>query len=89
MPQVAPLLSAIPNLVFFQTIAAIIAERLKSWDVHPYLDAVSKQMEVKAEGYEESVNALKPKRPSVTECKRVLMPVGMGDVETTPERRDK
>lgn len=32
---------------------------------------------------------LRPKRPSVTECKRVLMPVGMGDVETTPERRDK
>ena len=61
VPQVAPLLSAIPNLVFFQTIAAIIAERLKSWDVHPYLDAVSKQMEVKAEGYEESVNALKAK----------------------------
>ena len=47
--------------MFFQTIAAIIAERLKSWDVHPYLDAVSKQMEVKAEGYEESVNALKAK----------------------------
>ena len=61
VPQVAPLLSAIPNLVFFQTIAAMIAERLKSWDVHPYLDAVSKQMEVKAEGYEESVNALKAK----------------------------
>ncbi len=90
VPQVAPLLSAIPNLVFFQTIAAIIAERLKSWDVHPYLDAVSKQMEVKAEGYEESVNALKAKAAEfVTECKRVLMPVGMGDVETTPERRDK
>ena len=61
VPQVAPLLSAIPNLVFFQTIAAMITERLKSWDVHPYLDAVSKQMEVKAEGYEESVNALKAK----------------------------
>ena len=61
VPQVAPLLSAIPNLVFFQTIAAMIAERLKSWGVHPYLDAVSKQMEVKAEGYEESVNALKAK----------------------------
>lgn len=61
VPQVAPLLSAIPNLVFFQTIAAMIAERLKSWNVHPYLDAVSKQMEVKAEGYEESVNALKAK----------------------------
>ena len=32
---------------------------------------------------------LRPKRLSVTEYKRVLMPVGMGDVETTPERRDK
>ena len=61
VPQVAPLLSAIPNLVFFQTMAAIVTERLNSWDVHPYLDAVSKQMEVKAEGYEESVNTLKAK----------------------------
>lgn len=61
VPQVAPLLAAIPNLVFFQTMAAMVTERLNSWDVHPYLDAVSKQMEVKAEGYEESVNTLKAK----------------------------
>ena len=86
VPQVAPLLSAIPNLVFFQTIAAMIAERLKSWNVHPYLDTVSKQMEVKAEGYEESSMRLRPKRLSVTECKRVLMPVGMGDVEDDPRK---
>ena len=29
---------------------------------------------------------LRPKRLSVTECKRVLMPVGTGDVETTPRK---
>lgn len=61
IPQVAPLLAAVPNLVFFQAIAAIVAERLNSWDVHPYLDAVNDQMKVKAEGYEGSVKALEVK----------------------------
>ena len=51
VPQVAPLLSAIPNLVFFQTMAAIVTERLNSWDVHPYLDAVLDAVMEKLPGF--------------------------------------
>lgn len=61
VPTVSPLLSAIPNLVLFQYIAASVTEALGCWDVHPYLDAVSDQMEAKAAGYDRSVEDLKAK----------------------------
>lgn len=58
VPAVSPLLAAIPNLVLFQYIAASLTEELGCWDVHPFLDAVDDQMQVKAAGYKESVKDL-------------------------------
>ncbi len=58
VPKVAKHMSALPNLVLFQCITAMVAEASDSWDVHPYLDAVSTQLEAKAPGYEESLRQL-------------------------------
>lgn len=45
-------------LAFIQYLAAQIAGALKSWDVHPYLDAVDDAFASKASGYDESVREL-------------------------------
>ena len=45
-------------LAFVQYLAAELAASLKSWDVHPYLDAVDEQFLAKAAGYEESLHEL-------------------------------
>jgi len=59
MPTVPrALLAAIPNLAFFQYVAAQKAEELRRWDVHPYLDTIGDEMEAKAEGYDRAMKAL-------------------------------
>lgn len=65
IPPVPPLLSAIPNLVLFQYITASVTEARGCWDVHPYLEAVSSRMEVKAVGYEQSVKDLEKKAAAI------------------------
>ncbi len=58
VPSVEGHLSALCNLTLFQYISAQVAEARDSWDVHPYLEAVSSRLEAKAAGYEESVRRL-------------------------------
>lgn len=65
VPIVSPLLSALPNLVLFQYIAACLTEDLGCWDVHPFLDAVDDQMQVKAAGYKQSVRDLEARAAEV------------------------
>ena len=67
VPMVSPLLSAIPNLVLFQFIAASLTEELGCWDVHPFLDVVDDQMQVKAAGYKQSVKDLEARAAKVYE----------------------
>lgn len=49
-----PLCTAIPNLAFFQVVAATVAEATKSWDVHPFLAAHEGELGSKAAGYDEA-----------------------------------
>ena len=60
-PEVYPFAA----LAFIQYLAAQIAEALKSWDVHPYLDAVDDAFASKAPGYDESVHELERRAATV------------------------
>ena len=60
VPEVSdPLLSAIPNLVPFQYIAAAMSEELDCWDVHPYLKRIDDALDAKAAGYDDALEALR------------------------------
>lgn len=56
-PVAEPLLFAIPTLAIFQILCARIAECSRSWDVHPFLEAVDEGLDAKAEGYGESLES--------------------------------
>lgn len=60
-PEVYPFAA----LAFIQYLAAQIASSLKSWDVHPYLDAVGDVFASKAPGYDESVRELERRAAAV------------------------
>lgn len=60
-PEVYPFAA----LAFIQYLAAQIADALKSWDVHPYLDAVDDAFASKAPGYDESVHELERRAATV------------------------
>lgn len=59
MPELAePLASAIPALAVIQVVCATLAQELNSWDVHPFLEAVEGEFDVKAPGYDDAVKSL-------------------------------
>lgn len=60
-PEVYPFAA----LAFIQYLAAQIAGALKSWDVHPYLDAVDDAFASKVSGYDESVRELERRAATV------------------------
>lgn len=53
-----PLMSAIPNLVAFQYLAAQKTEELERWEMHPYVRALRDGIATKADGYDDSVRQL-------------------------------
>lgn len=57
-PCADPLCTAIPNLGFFQVVAATVAQATDSWDVHPFLAAHEGELGSKAPGYDEAVAEL-------------------------------
>ena len=57
-PFADPLCTAIPNLGFFQVVAATVAQATDSWDVHPFLAAHEGELGSKAPGYDEAVAEL-------------------------------
>lgn len=59
MPELAePLASAIPALAVIQVVCATLAQELNSWDVHPFLEAVGDEFDVKSPGYDDAVKSL-------------------------------
>lgn len=64
---VDPLCTAIPNLGFFQVVAATVAQATNSWDVHPFLAAHEGELGSKAPGYDEAVAELERRASTSTD----------------------